>query len=74
MQHMNWLSPVYFQGHVTGLNNAGTAGLREFARVCSKYASADVTAAAPAVELVENSNYKCGNPGTYVFPVQGNIQ
>ena len=56
---------------MTGLTGGASAGTRQFARVCSKVGSADVKAAAPPIELVENSNSKCGDAGIYVFGVEG---
>ena len=56
---------------MTGLTGGASAGTRQFARVCSKVGSADVKVAVPPIELVENSNSKCGDAGIYVFGVEG---
>ena len=56
---------------MTGSAGGAAAGSRQFARVCSQVGSADVKAMAPAAELVANSNSKCGDPGIYVFGVEG---
>ena len=56
---------------MTVLTGGASAGIRPFARVCSKVGSADVKAAAPPVELVDNSNSKGGDAGIYVFGVEG---